>query len=251
MIKDFINGNKFRELCDFDFISPNFKSNKKSYIIYSDLDRYVDAISFASQHRDKNFVLVSHNGDKTVEYTGLPLNIKAWYTQNLNFKHDKVFAIPIGLENPEWHPSKIPTMLKMPQSQKRVAKGFCQFNLGTHPEERQGMAESLSSNNIDVDSFDCVNGQNFFQYLFNLKIYKYCLCPRGNGIDTHRIWEALYMGCMPVVKRHITHEFYEGQLPIIFVDEWKDFKDTECPASSFENPILTMDYWKNRICQSL
>jgi hypothetical protein len=251
MIEDFISGDKFKQFCDFDFRNPKFRSDKKSYVIYSDLDRYVDAISFASQHRDRNFVLVSHNGDKTVNHTGLPLNIKAWYTQNLNFAHDRVFALPIGLENPQWHPGKIPQMLRMTESSKRVSKGFCQFNPDTYPKERKDLVQDLQNNQIEVDSYECINGEKFFQYLFNLKIYKYCFCPRGNGIDTHRIWEALYMGCVPVVKRHITHEFYGDKLPIMFVDEWQDFKDVEFKISSFQNPILTMKYWKNKICQSL
>jgi transposase len=29
--------------------------------------------------------------------------------------------------------------------------------------------------------------------------YRYVLCPRGNGIDTHRFWETLYKGNLPVV----------------------------------------------------
>ena len=24
--------------------------------------------------------------------------------------------------------------------------------------------------------------------------------PRGNGLDTHRLWEALYLGCVPIVQ---------------------------------------------------
>lgn len=251
MIKDFINGEKFKAICDFDFRNPKFESGKSDYIIYSDLDRYVDALSFASQHTNKNFVLVTHNGDRVVEHTGVPSNIKAWYTQNLNFIHDRVFALPIGLENPKWHPDKIPQMLSMTESSKRVSRGFCQFNPDTYPKERKNLTQDLKNNQIEVDSYACINGENFFQYLFNLKIYKYCFCPRGNGIDTHRIWEALYMGCIPVVKRYTTHEFCEAELPIIFVDEWKDFKDVEFEASRFKSPILTMEYWKNRICQSL
>ena len=250
MIEDFINGDKFKQLCDFDFKNPQFKLNKKSYIIYSDLDSYVDAISFASQHRDKNFVLVSHNGDKTVEYTGIPLNIKAWYTQNLNFTDDRVFALPIGLENPQWHPYKFSMMKACEPAPKRLSKGFCQLNLGTNKKARLGMIEELERQDVAFDYCPAINGQDFVSYLQNLNLYKYCFCPRGNGIDTHRIWEALYMGCIPVVNRHISHDFIDCDLPILFVGGWEDFKYQET-YGNFNSKLLTMEYWKNRICQSL
>ncbi len=34
-----------------------------------------------------------------------------------------------------------------------------------------------------------------------LSEYKFWICPRGNGLDTHRAWEALYVGAVPVIKR--------------------------------------------------
>ena len=46
------------------------------------------------------------------------------------------------------------------------------------------------------------------------------LCPRGNGIDTHRMWESLYAGVYPVVQRHIAHKNLDD-LPILFVDDFK------------------------------
>lgn len=250
MIKDFVNGEKFKALCDFDFRNPKFEPGKSDYIIYSDLDRYVDALSFASQHMDKNFVLVTHNGDRLVDYTCVPGNIKAWYTQNLNFEHERIFAIPIGLENPQWHPNKIPTMMQMPKSEDRVNKGFCQYNPDTYPQERKNLVQRLQNSGIDVEWFPSINGQYFTRYLFNLKVYKYCFCPRGNGVDTHRIWEAIYMGCIPVVKKHISHDFIDCDLPILFVDEWEDFNYQET-YGNFNSKLLTMEYWKDKICQSL
>jgi hypothetical protein len=30
--------------------------------------------------------------------------------------------------------------------------------------------------------------------------YRFVVCPRGNGIDTHRFWETLYRGSLPIVE---------------------------------------------------
>lgn len=37
-------------------------------------------------------------------------------------------------------------------------------------------------------------------YLRNLFSHRFVLCPPGNGEDTHRMWEALYCGAIPVVR---------------------------------------------------
>lgn len=250
MIQDYINGQKFKQICDFHFKSPLIKPYQKEYIVYSDSEDYVDALSFISNNAPNRFVLVTHNGDTEIKATGLPRNLIHWYAQNLNFKHDKVSPIPIGLENPQWHPQKMPMMMSMPKSEDRCGYGFCQYNPNTYPKERLNLVEKLISNGVKVEWFPSINGQYFSRYLFNLKVYKYCFCPRGNGIDTHRIWEAMYMGCIPVVKRHITHDFENSDLPIIFLDEWQDFnyQDTH---GNFNSKLLKMQYWKDRICSHL
>ena len=35
--------------------------------------------------------------------------------------------------------------------------------------------------------------------LAELSAYRFCFCIRGNGLDTHRFWESLYLGVIPVV----------------------------------------------------
>lgn len=48
--------------------------------------------------------------------------------------------------------------------------------------------------------------------------HAFCACPRGIGPDTHRFWEALAVGCIPVMTdwRRLRHA-YRGQLPALFV----------------------------------
>ena len=48
------------------------------------------------------------------------------------------------------------------------------------------------------------------------------LCPRGNGLDTHRAWETLYLGRIPVVKRSAMDAVFDDELPVIFVNDWEN-----------------------------
>ena len=67
---------------------------------------------------------------------------------------------------------------------------------------------------------------NYQTYLQNLAIHKFCLCPRGNGIDTHRFWEAQYLDCIPIILwRDWTMAYSE--MPILILDSWNDLQELD------------------------
>lgn len=45
--------------------------------------------------------------------------------------------------------------------------------------------------------------------------------PLGNGMDCHRTWEALALGCIPIVKRTTLSPLFED-LPVLQVEDYKD-----------------------------
>ena len=51
--------------------------------------------------------------------------------------------------------------------------------------------------------------------------YAFVASPHGNGLDCHRTWEALCLGCIPIVKTSPLDDLYEG-LPVLIVGEWRD-----------------------------
>jgi hypothetical protein len=76
---------------------------------------------------------------------------------------------------------------------------------------------------------------------------------RGNGIDTHRLWETMYRERTPIVKRDAwsTSLEYLG-LPIKLISSWeesalRDFvQENEHVNFSAEKLLpLWMDWWKN------
>ena len=48
--------------------------------------------------------------------------------------------------------------------------------------------------------------------------HRFVLCPAGNGVDTHRLWEALYLGAIPIVEKHPALQAF-ADLPILQVDD--------------------------------
>ena len=95
---------------------------------------------------------------------------------------------------------------------------------------------------------------NTDNYKKQLTSHKFIVCPRGNGIDTHRIWEALYCGVIPIVKRNVVHKELEGNLPILFVDSYeqidKSFLDTTYDifkTNSWNMDMLKVSWWLQKI----
>lgn len=249
MIKDYITADKFKDICNFDFGDPIPHTSKRRYVMYADGHRYLDALSFIHNQSPFEFILVTDNSAPEINSTEVPHNLIHWFAMNPNFKHPKISPIPLGLERPKWHPTKMKMMFDAKETQ-RQDKAFCQFNPATKPEVREELLIEVSQGKIESDIFYCVNGQNFNHYLNNLKGYKYCFSPRGSAIDTHRTWEALYMGCVPITKKEAIHDFEDFDLPILFLNDWTDFNYQEVNGN-FNSKLLTMTYWKNKIYSRL
>ena len=250
-MQDYIDGDGFRKICDC--IWSEALPNKQKILMYANTHEYDHALRRIAENKDIQFVLVTHNSDHAIQNTDIPENLIKWYGTNVEYQHIKISPIPIGLENTYWHPHKRDILKNANHvNQQRLNKAFAQFNPDTFSHERYPILEDILDSKIHADIFYCINGLGFEFYVNNLLNYRYCLCPRGNGIDTHRLWEALYLGCIPIVKRHITHCFDE-YLPILFVDDWQQLNESflldqsNIGVEDINKKLLTMKYWKEKI----
>jgi hypothetical protein len=75
--------------------------------------------------------------------------------------------------------------------------------------------------------------------------------PRGNSIDCHRAWEALFLRSIPIVKTSSLDPMYEG-LPVVIVKEWDEITLEAMQgwldqyADWFDRPLpeqLFSNYW--------
>jgi hypothetical protein len=83
--------------------------------------------------------------------------------------------------------------------------------------------------------------------------YAFVVSPHGNGLDCHRTWEALILGCIVVVKSSALDPLYID-LPVLVVEEWSDLtrelldKTIETfKTMTFNYDKLTAEYWKKKI----
>jgi hypothetical protein len=86
-------------------------------------------------------------------------------------------------------------------------------------------------------------------YLQSIRDHDFVLCPQGNGRDTHRLWETLYLGSIPIVKRRDMPEGLLNLFPIWIVNDWSEALNPDTRATAREN-LLKHDWDENRLRQS-
>ena len=81
----------------------------------------------------------------------------------------------------------------------------------------------------------------------------FVLSPHGNGLDCHRTWEALCLGCIPIVKTSPLDSMY-NELPVLIVNDWNDITIEllqktvdEYKGREFRYEKLTLKYWMDMI----
>jgi|14BtaG_2_1085337.scaffolds.fasta_scaffold03179_6 hypothetical protein len=276
---DLIYGQRFEELADVtvgeDGI-PTFGTElkeEKPVLIYShthDARKMFEVIRNLNKRRPLlKFIAITGNSDGKVRaekdcnrpedapVEQLPDSVIMWYAQNVCVpKHPRLHSIPIGLENPHWFTSlaKMDKMLEvMKEDIPRNKHVYMNHNISTNKDERQSAYRAFSGvKGVTVDMHQ--NPHNYYSYLRHLKSHEYIVCPEGNGTDTHRMWEALYLGCKPILRRSENTKFYEGYVCAVFIDEWSDFHKLgryQLWPNGSGRRMLFWQYWKDRLTKGV
>jgi hypothetical protein len=148
-----------------------------------------------------------------------------WF--GVNKQASRVNGLPLGITNDtdesELHRiyGNVDVMVEVasePRSIKNLV--YMNFSVGTYPSVRQHVWDLFKEKSwVTVGQpVNTLDGRRDF--LREVRNHRFVLCPRGNGIDTHRLWETLYMGSIPVVIRDIAHSDWTD-LPILFIDSWE------------------------------
>ena len=90
----------------------------------------------------------------------------------------------------------------------------------------------------------------------NMTQHAFVVSPFGNGLDCHRTWEALALGCIPIVRSSGMDPLFDD-LPVWIVNDWTEVtleamkqKIEEFRTKSFRYEKLTLAYWRNILTQN-
>lgn len=122
------------------------------------------------------------------------------------------------------------------------------INKSTHP-ERSYVFDKFSSESYVTLSLPDVSMEGRRKYLLDITEHEFVLCPRGNGVDTHRLWETLYMERIPIVTYEDAHASFVG-LPILFINSWNQVSESflrekliEIKSKKWMWNKVYLDYW--------
>lgn len=267
--RDWIQGDRFKELANFTY-SPSVKA-KDDYdnlpntfnpvslkdginIVYTHT-MYAKQLIRIIKHLPKDFILITHNSDVNVDDSfEIPDNVIHWFAQNVAMDHPKLESIPIGLENDRWKRGKVGKQMMIVDQVKKEQKYKNLVYLNCNPKTNPDKRLPLFTIFYEVP-WVTIEQPNLplAQYIEQVYSHKFILCPEGNGIDTHRLWESIYLNVIPIVKR-CSNTIQYDDLPICFVDSWKEVTE-EFLNKEFERikgqqwnlARTNFTYWRSRI----
>ena len=200
----------------------------------------------------KNIILLSHQADYPIEqklFKTKPNSISKWFAINTDYDNKDLIPIPLGIANNYTTNNLLPSHFeKLNILGKKEEKLYINLVKSTNYKEREVALKYFEDLDWAIVKEPTLTLE---EYANDLNKYKFVFCPWGNGYDTHRFWETLYSGSIPVTKYHSTYKNLEG-LPVIFYDEINDinidFLKTKANELNFENlNKLKIQYWVDEI----
>lgn len=203
-----------------------------------DLDNFVRA---ALPTITRPFALLTTDGDVSVPSELDGRTVKAllecpwlisWHTQNHDgYDHPKLAPLPIGLDlhtkRPRTSPRQLVSMLqtirerRLPIDQLPL-RVFSDLAFSITPERAEAVATLERCEHVDVLTSRLSPSQIWTRYAQ----YPFVVSARGNGLDCHRTWELLYLGCIVITKRSSLDPLYSG-LPVVLVSDWTEVYEKE------------------------
>lgn len=258
----------------FYFYRSNKSATKKN-IIYVNTDALKEFYKIYFKKINYDFILITGDSDTPLVKNNFFFReiiknkfLKKWYAQNCEVKNTKIQQIPIGLDlisqfhdphkiffklksklKPKIYENKMINIIKKSNNfQKRIDKIYCNFQFSLNKQRKQ----CYNQLNKQICYFPNKRLNQLENFLFQSK-FKFVACPVGEGQDTHRVWESLIFGNIPIVKSGPLDNLYEG-LPVIITKSWKDLnlEIMDKYSNNFDNKIykyekLLSDYWRSII----
>ena len=261
----------------------NYKDGDSIYL-HADMVEYF--IHNILNKMTKSFIIVIGGNDFTMpnDYPSINIllenqNLIMLYAQNNISNHPKIKHIPIGLDyhslyyskgRHEWSEKIIPISQLEQENELLEIKNSFKNLLDTKPLTVTNFHHALEGpprrKQYRVPIYEKLKNKDCIIWLpiqFRNDFWKslndnmFVICPFGNGLDTHRIWEVLCLGRIPIVEKNPLNKVYEN-LPIIEVEDWDEITSEwlkekhDYILSNFKNynfDKLKLSYW-NKIINS-
>jgi len=203
------------------------------------LENFVKQKASSILTMNKKFVFIVHNSDLSFDARSLSLLLPHAlhiYAVNTSVRHRQLTTIPLGFAD------KTLEFVKSfsPPAVSRDIEVYLNLTLGSPGERRHRLRTECIRAVADDSRVVSASDRSTNEYFGDLCRSKYVLCPEGTGHDTHRLYECILCGAIPVVLSGPLNHFYQT-LPVCIVSKWTD----PYYEPSVKRPsLMVSDYYK-------
>jgi hypothetical protein len=244
------------ETPNYIFYKLNYLSIKENDIVFTNTETIDNLFKLMSKDNSlENIKLITNQSDKAITlklFKNKPDCVVNWYSVNVDHKNAALKPIPLGIANNHSPKNLLVDDFKLNPKINDLSdiSMYINFQTNTNYLERKNIYSYFKNKNwVEIDSPNL----KLDLYKQKLKQHVFVLCPWGNGIDTHRIWETLYSGGIPITKYHHTFSAL-SDLPILFIDDYENINldnlDSFLKTVQQNKPKynkLNIDYWISNI----
>ena len=247
-------GNEVFYICDYNKDYHKIRNRsfllKENDLVFTSLEFIEELFHLLSPIKNlKNIKILTHQSDKSITkklFDKKPKCISTWFGINVDYDNENLIPIPIGLSNN--HPKNVNfENLELKPNTVKEELLYLNFNIQTNEKHRKNLYDKFAIYDwATVEKAEL----SIESYVENLTAHKYSLCPWGNGLDTHRFWESIYLGTIPITQKKLTYQTAEG-LPHLLVDKYEEInlnlltKNNLSTEESFKYEKLKVSYWIN------
>lgn len=284
-----ISEDAYRELSDWLIDAPEYgckfepSAVQAGDVIFIKADYLDDFFQHQHQLIQHPYILVSHASDLSVptefarsKLASGPGNLAQWFAAQLANDHPAIMSyIPLGMNSPGWNKGNGPVVSghfsDPAQIRATLRKKLVSFLEGKLSKDDKVLAAFSIINNKPERSSALVGAQRLGYDLRSVKetdwpdvLHRtlFIFAPVGNpiGIESHRIWEALVGGALPVVRLGEYEQLLDC-LPFVPIYRWEEMTWNDLKAAAktillrldaggYDFDRLFLDYHAGRIARA-
>lgn len=233
-------------------LSMMVKPGDKVFMKHSDISTFVAYASLLQVKVDA----VIHNSDEA--FTEETYNIIKPFVRRVyavNCVTPLVTIIPLGFRDHQYTSHHVMKSIADQPDSPRTIKCLVNFLISTNVEARQKAYDAFKNKTFctiqDYVNYDFAKSlthslpetmEKRVEFYRTLKSTKFAICPPGKGIDTHRIYECILFGVIPIVLTSPLDSLYSN-LPIWIVNDWNEVTEDSIDNCTIQpNPNSVKNY---------
>lgn len=244
---ELISGSAFKNKCKYNLddryslvpYDTNILEGEQVFLKVGDIN------AFLKKPPNKKVILVIHNSDEIFDDTlmnSVKPYVKTVYAANCSAAG--AIQIPLGFRDDQYTSHKVLSDVLNDVSKSGDKDTLCLVNflIGTNGDERTKARDSfkgkswvtISEKYTNYNPGKALNHSDpetqrlRVEFYSQLKRAKFVICPTGTGIDTHRVYESLYFGAIPIIKTSFLDPLYAKVGNCWIVKDWSEVTEEKC-----------------------